>query len=335
MTYRASLVVGACVASLGVALAALTGVTATASSTHAKVAPCEPAGAKTVAAGDAARVYRKGGVTYACLYKTGKTVDLGLFAQGCEPPCSGVGDIAVAGRFVAFESLISQRGASGTSVEEVDLRSGHTSRYGPRAMPYRGLLPLRASLPRVRAQLRGSPSYAVTSGTLRLKCTARAAAETTLSSRAMRSRWARSPSPTDIFTGLTATRRGPRRSISVDLPREGRDPRRPRVQFTPWAFGHTLTQAGICPSMGAVGSADDNALMESFRGRCAGRALQPQRWNTRIELAGAIHDYIELWHQPSPQALLARDGLALKTAAHRPTVAMDEKRRGAVGTTKR
>ena len=34
------------------------------------------------------------------------------------------------------------------------------------------------------------------------------------------------------------------------------------VQFTSWAFSHNLTQAGISPSMGAVGSAHDNALME-------------------------------------------------------------------------
>jgi putative transposase len=38
--------------------------------------------------------------------------------------------------------------------------------------------------------------------------------------------------------------------------------------------------------MGAVGSAYDNAMVESFWGRM----------QTRIELATAIHDYIELFH---------------------------------------
>jgi putative transposase len=68
------------------------------------------------------------------------------------------------------------------------------------------------------------------------------------------------------------------------------------VQFTSWAFSHNLTQAGISPSMGAVGSAYDNALMESFWGRMQVELLDRRRWKTRIELATAIHDYIELWH---------------------------------------
>lgn len=68
------------------------------------------------------------------------------------------------------------------------------------------------------------------------------------------------------------------------------------VQFTSWAFSHTLTQAGISPSMGAVGSAYDNALMESFWGRMQVELLDRRRWKTRIELATAIHDYIELGH---------------------------------------
>jgi hypothetical protein len=68
--------------------------------------------------------------------------------------------------------------------------------------------------------------------------------------------------------------------------------------FTSWAFSHNLTQAGISPSMGAVGSAFDNALMESFWGRMQVELLNRRKWKTRIELATAIHDYIELWHNP-------------------------------------
>ena len=48
--------------------------------------------------------------------------------------------------------------------------------------------------------------------------------------------------------------------------------------------------------MGAVGSAFDNAMMESFWGRMQVELLNRRRWKTRIELASAIHDYIELWH---------------------------------------
>jgi Integrase core domain len=50
--------------------------------------------------------------------------------------------------------------------------------------------------------------------------------------------------------------------------------------------------------MGAVGSAYDNALMESFWGRMQVDLFNRRKWKTRIELAGAIHDYIELWHNP-------------------------------------
>jgi putative transposase len=68
------------------------------------------------------------------------------------------------------------------------------------------------------------------------------------------------------------------------------------VQFTSWAFSQELRAAGISPSMGAVGSAYDNALMENFWGRMQVELFNRRKWKTRIELAGAIHDYIELWH---------------------------------------
>jgi Integrase core domain len=48
--------------------------------------------------------------------------------------------------------------------------------------------------------------------------------------------------------------------------------------------------------MGAVGTAADNAMMESFWGRMQVELLDRRRCKTRIELASAIHDYIELWH---------------------------------------
>ena len=48
--------------------------------------------------------------------------------------------------------------------------------------------------------------------------------------------------------------------------------------------------------MGAVGSAFDNSMMESFWGRMQVELFNRRRWKTRIELASAIHDYIEIWH---------------------------------------
>ena len=44
--------------------------------------------------------------------------------------------------------------------------------------------------------------------------------------------------------------------------------------------------------MGAVGTAADNAMMESFWGRMQVELLNRRRWKTRIELATALHDYI-------------------------------------------
>jgi putative transposase len=68
------------------------------------------------------------------------------------------------------------------------------------------------------------------------------------------------------------------------------------VQFTSWAFSHNVRDAGLAPSMGAVGSPYDNAMVESFWGRMQVELLNRQTWKTRIELATAIHDHIELFH---------------------------------------
>ncbi len=68
------------------------------------------------------------------------------------------------------------------------------------------------------------------------------------------------------------------------------------VQFTSWAFSQKVRDAGLAPSMGAVGSPYDNAVVEAFWGRLQVELLDRQAWKTRIELATAIHDYIELFH---------------------------------------
>jgi putative transposase len=64
------------------------------------------------------------------------------------------------------------------------------------------------------------------------------------------------------------------------------------TQFTSWAFSDRVRIAGIAPSMGAIGTAADNAMMESFWGRMQVELFNRRRWKTRIELATAIHDYI-------------------------------------------
>ncbi len=52
----------------------------------------------------------------------------------------------------------------------------------------------------------------------------------------------------------------------------------------------------MLPLWALVGSAYDNAMMESFWGRMQVELLDRKRWKTRIDLANSIHDYIELFH---------------------------------------
>jgi transposase InsO family protein len=69
-------------------------------------------------------------------------------------------------------------------------------------------------------------------------------------------------------------------------------------QYTSWAFGHRLRAAGLLGSMGRVGSAYDNAMMESFFGSLQLELLDRRRWQTRAELATAIFEWIEAWYNP-------------------------------------
>ena len=70
------------------------------------------------------------------------------------------------------------------------------------------------------------------------------------------------------------------------------------AQYTSWAFGHRLRAAGLLGSMGRVGSAYDNAMMESFFGTLQRELLDRRQWATRKELASAIFEWIEAWYNP-------------------------------------
>ncbi len=61
------------------------------------------------------------------------------------------------------------------------------------------------------------------------------------------------------------------------------------AQFTSWAFSQKVHDAGLAPSMGAVGTRYDNAMVETFWGRMQVEPLNRQRWKTKTELATAIH----------------------------------------------
>jgi len=68
------------------------------------------------------------------------------------------------------------------------------------------------------------------------------------------------------------------------------------TQFTSWAFTRRALDSGLVPSMGSVGDCYDNAVIESFWARMQVELLDRQRWRTRVELANAIFEYLEIFH---------------------------------------
>lgn len=68
------------------------------------------------------------------------------------------------------------------------------------------------------------------------------------------------------------------------------------TQFTSWAFTRRALDSGLVPSMGSIGDCYDNGQMESFWARMQVELLNRRRWNTRLELANAIFEYLEIFH---------------------------------------
>jgi len=100
-----------------------------------------------------------------------------------------------------------------------------------------------------------------------------------------------------------------RQELAVDAIQMARFSRRPPPgqtilhsdrgsQYTSWAFGQRLREAGLRGSMGRVGSAYDNAMMESVFSTLQRELLDRKTWTTRRELASAIFEWIEAWYNP-------------------------------------
>src|SRR5690606_23663660 len=64
------------------------------------------------------------------------------------------------------------------------------------------------------------------------------------------------------------------------------------AQYTSWAFGQRLRNAGLLGSMGTVGDCYDNAMMESFWATLQLEVLDRKKWKTREELANAIFEWL-------------------------------------------
>ena len=68
------------------------------------------------------------------------------------------------------------------------------------------------------------------------------------------------------------------------------------TQFTSWAFTERAKLSGLVPSMGSIGDCFDNAVVESFWARMQVELLNRRRWRTRVELANAIFEHLEIFH---------------------------------------
>ena len=84
------------------------------------------------------------------------------------------------------------------------------------------------------------------------------------------------------------------------------------AQFTSWALTQRVKAAGLVPSMGSVGDCYDNSMIESFWSRMQVELLDRQRWKTRTELANAICDYLEIFHDRQRR----HSALGMLTPAH-------------------
>ncbi|WP_329127557.1 IS3 family transposase [Streptomyces sp. NBC_01465] len=68
------------------------------------------------------------------------------------------------------------------------------------------------------------------------------------------------------------------------------------TQFTSWVLGERIRSASLLPSFGTVGDGLDNAMMESFWSSKQIELLNRKRWKTRVELANAIFEFIEIFY---------------------------------------
>ena len=89
--------------------------------------------------------------------------------------------------------------------------------------------------------------------------------------------------------GMAIDRRKPAHADTVIHSDQG-------TEFTSWAFTRRAIDSGLLPSMGSIGDCFDNAMIESFWSRMQVELLDRQRWKTRIELANAIFEYLEIFH---------------------------------------
>ena len=90
--------------------------------------------------------------------------------------------------------------------------------------------------------------------------------------------------------GMATTRRRPRPGLVHHSDRGG--------QYRSLAFGRSLRESGILPSMGSPGDAYDNAAAESFMATIKTELVQRQRFKRRDDARLAVFSYIEGFYNP-------------------------------------
>jgi transposase InsO family protein len=100
-----------------------------------------------------------------------------------------------------------------------------------------------------------------------------------------------------LSPGHAPRRQCPRHGHQGPQTRGRRDrSRRPRHEFTSWAFTNKTRAAGLKPSFGTIGDCYDNSMMESFWSSMQIELLNRKKWRTRVDLANAMFDYIEIFY---------------------------------------
>jgi putative transposase len=67
-------------------------------------------------------------------------------------------------------------------------------------------------------------------------------------------------------------------------------------QYTSWTFSQRVRSTGLAHSLGSIGDAFDNAVVESFWARMQTELLNTRKWRTRMELSAEIFDWVEVFY---------------------------------------
>jgi putative transposase len=68
------------------------------------------------------------------------------------------------------------------------------------------------------------------------------------------------------------------------------------VRWSKAPSNRQLKESGLLASMGSAGDALDDAVVEAFWARMQVELLHRKKWRTRVGLANAMFEYLEIFH---------------------------------------